>query len=184
MLVQGGTLYVGAGSVVDPQTTVVDAGATMTIDGTYSGTLGNDTFTVSGSVNGAGTIDLLAGDDVLTLNDGGDISGLTNPLDGGGHTPVGDSVMLNFASDATFSSGNVINFERLVKQNAAYRHVDRCERVQRRHGDRWRRADRHRGAGDANVRPGRRHDRQRRRHAAGRRRNRELASPAARASTP
>ncbi len=118
VLVQGGTLFVGAGAVVDPQTTVVDAGATMTVDGAYSGTLGNDTFTVSGGVNGTGTIDLLAGDDVLTINDGGDIGGLTNPIDGGSHTPAGDAVVLNFASDSTFSSGNVINFESLVKQNA------------------------------------------------------------------
>ena len=89
MLVQGGTLHVGAGAVVDPQTTVVDAGATMTVDGAYAGTTGDDTFTVSGTVDGAGTIDLLAGDDVLTINDGGDISGLANPLDGGAtHRPA------------------------------------------------------------------------------------------------
>ena len=118
VLVQGGTLYVGAGAVVDPETTVVDAGATMTVDGTYNGTLGDDTFTVSGMVNGTGAIDLLAGDDVLTINDGGDLGGLTTPLDGGSHTPAGDSVVLDFASNGTFSGGSVINFENLVKQNA------------------------------------------------------------------
>ena len=116
VLVQGGTLHVGAGAVVDPETTVVDAGATMTVDGTYSGTLGDDTFTVSGTVDGAGTIGLLAGDDVLTINDAGVIDGLANPLDGGAHTPVGDSVVLDFASDRTFAAGDIINFENLVKQ--------------------------------------------------------------------
>ncbi|WP_230979579.1 autotransporter outer membrane beta-barrel domain-containing protein [Steroidobacter gossypii] len=118
VLVQGGTLHVGAGAVVDPQTTVVDAGATMTVDGTYTGTIDDDTFTVSGTVNGIGTIDLLAGDDVLTINDGGDISGLTHPIDGGAHTPAGDSVVLNFTSGGTLAGGDVINFENLVKQGA------------------------------------------------------------------
>ncbi len=118
VLVQGGTLHIGAGAVVDPQTTVVDAGATMTVDGTYIGTIDDDTFTVSGTVNGTGTIGLLAGDDVLSINDGGNISGLTNPLDGGTHTPAGDSVVLNFASGGTFAGGDVINFENLVKQGA------------------------------------------------------------------
>ena len=118
VLVQGGTLHVGAGAVVDPQTTVVDAGATMTVDGTYTGTTGDDTFTVSGTVDGAGTIDLLAGDDVLTIDDTGVIDGLANPLDGGTHTPGGDSVVLNFASNRTFAAGNFINFENLVKQGA------------------------------------------------------------------
>jgi fibronectin-binding autotransporter adhesin len=117
VLVQGGTLYVGVGAVVDPQTTVVDAGATFTVDGVYTGTVDNDTFEVSGTVNGSGTIDLLDGDDVLTLNDGGDISGLVNPLDGGANTPLGDTVVLNFSSDGSFDGESVINFEHLVKQS-------------------------------------------------------------------
>ena len=117
--VNGGTLAIGAAGDIDGvAATTVANGATLQVDGSYAGSTGDDAFTLSGSLTGTGTIELLAGDDVLTLNDGGDISGLTNPLDGGGHTPVGDSVVLNFASDATFSSGNVINFERLVKQNA------------------------------------------------------------------
>ena len=88
----------------------------MTVDGTYNGTVGDDTFTVSGIVDGAGAIGLLAGDDVLTINDTGVIAGLANPLDGGAHTPAGDSVVLNFASNRAFGAGNIINFENLVKQ--------------------------------------------------------------------
>ena len=45
VLVREGELNVAAGAFVDPQTTAVDAGATMTIDGTYHGTADADTFT-------------------------------------------------------------------------------------------------------------------------------------------
>jgi fibronectin-binding autotransporter adhesin len=116
VLVQGGTLTVGAGAIVDPQSTVVSSGATLTVNGTYNGTLGADTFDVSGIVNGAGTIDLLDGDDVLTLNDGADLSGLANPLDGGAHG-AGDSVVLNNAAALTFGGGSIVNFESLQKTN-------------------------------------------------------------------
>ena len=118
MLVQGGTLYVGAGAVVDPQTTVVDAGATMTVDGTYSGTTGNDTFTVSGTVNGTRHDRSARGrrrahDQRRRRHQRTDQSARRRR-----HTPRGDRVVLNFASDGTFAGGNVINFESLVKQNA------------------------------------------------------------------
>jgi fibronectin-binding autotransporter adhesin len=116
VLVQGGTLHIAAGTIVDPQTTVVSSGATMTVDGTYQGTAGNDTFTVSGTVNGTGTINLLGGDDVLTLNDGADLSGLANPLDGGAHG-AGDTVILNNAGAFALNGGNIVNFEFLQKDN-------------------------------------------------------------------
>ncbi|WP_095152342.1 autotransporter-associated beta strand repeat-containing protein [Pseudomonas sp. Irchel s3b5] len=116
VLVQGGTLYIAAGTVVDPQTTVVSSGATMTVDGTYQGTTGNDTFTVSGTVNGTGTINLLDGDDILTLNDGADLSGLANPLDGDAHG-AGDTVVLNNAGAFALNGGNIVNFEFLQKDN-------------------------------------------------------------------
>ncbi|EPJ86104.1 autotransporter-associated beta strand repeat-containing protein [Pseudomonas sp. CFII68] len=116
VLVQGGTLNIAAGTIVDPQTTVVSSGATMTVDGTYQGTAGNDTFTVSGTVNGTGTINLLGGDDVLTLNDGADLSGLANPLDGGAHG-AGDTVVLNNAGALALDGDNIVNFEFLQKDN-------------------------------------------------------------------
>ncbi|VVO51812.1 autotransporter-associated beta strand repeat-containing protein [Pseudomonas fluorescens] len=116
VLVQGGTLYIAAGTIVDPETTVVSSGATMTVDGTYQGTAGDDTFTVSGTVNGTGTINLLDGDDVLTLNDGADLSGLANPLDGGAHG-AGDTVVLNNAGAFALDGGNIVNFEFLQKDN-------------------------------------------------------------------
>ncbi|WPN36583.1 autotransporter-associated beta strand repeat-containing protein [Pseudomonas sp. P8_139] len=116
VLVRGGTLHIAAGTIVDPQTTVVSSGATMTVDGTYQGTAGNDTFTVSGTVNGTGTINLLGGDDVLTLNDGADLSGLANPLDGGAHG-AGDTVILNNAGALALNGGNIVNFEFLQKDN-------------------------------------------------------------------
>ncbi|WP_082306272.1 autotransporter-associated beta strand repeat-containing protein [Pseudomonas kilonensis] len=116
VLVQGGALNIAAGTIVDPQTTVVSSGATMTVDGTYQGTAGNDTFTVSGTVNGTGTINLLDGDDVLTLNDGADLSGLANPLDGGAHG-AGDTVVLNNAGALALDGDNIVNFEFLQKDN-------------------------------------------------------------------
>ncbi|MGO4322607.1 autotransporter-associated beta strand repeat-containing protein [Pseudomonas sp. KB_12] len=116
VLVQGGTLNIAAGTIVDPQTTVVSSGATMTVDGTYQGTAGNDTFTVSGTVNGTGTINLLGDDDVLTLNDGADLSGLANPLDGGAHG-AGDTVVLNNAGALALNGGSIVNFEFLQKDN-------------------------------------------------------------------
>jgi fibronectin-binding autotransporter adhesin len=114
VLVQGGTLYIAAGAIVDPETTVVDPGTTMTVDGTYEGTAGNDTFTVSGTVNGSGTINLLAGDDLLTLNDGADINGLVNPLDGGDHGS-GDTVALNNDGALDLDITKTVNFEFLQK---------------------------------------------------------------------
>jgi fibronectin-binding autotransporter adhesin len=116
VLVQGGTLHVAVGTIVDPETTVVSSGATMTVDGTYQGTAGNDTFTVSGTVNGTGTINLLDGDDVLTLNDGADLSGLANPLDSGAHG-AGDTVVLNNAGALALNGNNIVNFEFLQKDN-------------------------------------------------------------------
>ena len=181
VLVQGGTLHVGAGAVVDPQTTVVDAGATLTVDGAYAGTTGDDTFTISGTVDGAGTIDLLDGDDVLTINDGADISALANPLDGGAHT-AGDRVVLNFASDGTFASGNVINFESLAKQNSGTVTLTRRRGIQRRHDAGRRRAERRGHTRHADGSDGRRHGAERRRHVAGRGRDGEPRSPAAPAS--
>jgi len=59
---------------------------------------------------------LLGGDDILTLKDGADISGLTNPIDGGTHN-AGDTVVLNNATALLLDAGNTVNFEFLQKDN-------------------------------------------------------------------
>ena len=55
VLVQRASLEVAAGALVDPQTTAVEAGATIAVNGAYSGTAGADTFTLSGTLAGTGT---------------------------------------------------------------------------------------------------------------------------------
>lgn len=112
--VEGGVLNVAAaGSVVGVQTTTVSSGATLNVDGAYEGRTGDDTFTVAGTVSGAGSIDLGDGDDVLTLQDGAVLSAAID----GGNGAVGDRVVLDNASDFTFDGANVAGFEDLVKQN-------------------------------------------------------------------
>ncbi len=97
--VEGGTLNIGsAASVLAVNATSVLSGATLQVDGLYTGTTGDDTFTVGGIVTGIGSIALDAGDDTLVLNDGADLSGLANSLDGGSHVD-GDTVVLNFSGD-------------------------------------------------------------------------------------
>ena len=112
--VEGGTLNIAStASVTGVQTTTVDAGATMNVDGTYAGSAGDDTFTIAGTVSGAGSIDLGAGDDVLTLQDGAVLNVAVN-----GGTAVGaDRVVLDNASAFTFDGTNIAGFEQLVKQN-------------------------------------------------------------------
>lgn len=112
--VESGTLDIAAaGGVTDVQTTTVDAGATLNVDGAYSGSAGNDTFTVAGTVSGAGNINLGDGDDVLTLQDGAVLSAAID----GGNAAAGDSLVLDNAADLTFEGTNVVGFEQLVKQN-------------------------------------------------------------------
>ena len=112
--VLGGTLNVAAGgAIANVQSTTVGSGATLNVEGTYAGSTGNDTFTVAGTVGGAGSIDLGTGDDVLTLQDG---AALNIAIDAGGET-AGDRVMLDNASALTFDGTNVAGFEELVKQN-------------------------------------------------------------------
>lgn len=116
VILRAGTVHVATGATVDPQTTVVDSATTLTVDGSYQGTSGADTFTVAGTVNGSGAIELLDGDDVLTLNDGGDLAGLTTLLDGGAHG-VGDTVVLNNTATFAFDADAIVNFESLQKVN-------------------------------------------------------------------
>ncbi|XHS77015.1 autotransporter-associated beta strand repeat-containing protein [Burkholderiaceae bacterium UC74_6] len=116
VLLQGGTLQIAAGTTVDPQTTVVGSGTNFVVNGTYNGTAGNDTMDVSGTVSGTGTINLLAGDDVLTLHDGAVLNN-SNPIDGGAHS-AGDTVVLDNAQAFTLDAAKLVNWEFLRKQNA------------------------------------------------------------------
>ena len=84
--VVGGTLDIGVNGAINGVVTgTVASGATLNVDGRYTGSAGNDTLTVAGAVSGSGDIALDDGDDVLTLNDGADLSGLAGALDGGAH---------------------------------------------------------------------------------------------------
>ena len=114
VLINAGVLHVGASATVDPVTTVVAAGATLQVDGSYLGTAGNDTMSVSGTISGGGTIDLAQGDDELTLNDGAVLSAVVN----GGAQAAGDVVVLNNASAFAFDGTHTSGFELLRKQNS------------------------------------------------------------------
>ncbi|WP_206858418.1 autotransporter-associated beta strand repeat-containing protein [Lysobacter changpingensis] len=110
--VLGGTLHVAAGGdVAGVRNAVVGSGATLDIDGNFDFTNDADTFTVAGAVTGT-TLDLLGGDDTLTLQDGADLSGLANPIDGGAGT---DTLVADLAGTATL--GGATGFETLTKTN-------------------------------------------------------------------
>ncbi|NII73992.1 fibronectin-binding autotransporter adhesin [Dyella sp. SG562] len=118
--VLGGTLNVAAGASIEaaagsPLTTTVAGGATLNVDGSYGCGAGNDTMNVSGTVSGSGTINLCGGDDTLVLNDGANLAGLAQPIDGDAGT--GDKVVLNNAGAMTLDAGRVANFEILQKDN-------------------------------------------------------------------
>ncbi|UJB19606.1 MULTISPECIES: autotransporter-associated beta strand repeat-containing protein [Lysobacter] len=117
--VLGGTLNIGpVGSVVatagSSLTTVVAAGATLNVDGSFGCGAANDSMSVSGTVSGSGTIDLCGGEDVLTLSDGAVLNAV---ISGGGHG-TGDTVVLDTTNAFSFDAGNTINFEFLRKESA------------------------------------------------------------------
>jgi fibronectin-binding autotransporter adhesin len=113
VLVNGGTLEVGAGgSVTGVVTTTVAGGATLDVDGSYAGTAGGDSMDVSGTIAGTGSIDLGDGDDTLTLDDG---AVLDNAISGG--TGTNDTLVLNNALSLAFDGGNTDGFETLQKDN-------------------------------------------------------------------
>ncbi len=70
--------------------TSVAGGATLDVAGSYLFTGGADTFTIVGTVSGPGVVDMLDGDDALTLFDGADLDGLTSSLSGGRRQRYGD----------------------------------------------------------------------------------------------
>ena len=117
--VQAGLLDVSAGGSIQAQTATVSAGATLNVDGTLQFTSGADTFTVGGNITGAGTINLLDGDDQLTLLDAADLSGLATSLEGGAGN---DTLTANIATTATL--GGATGFETLVKEGAGSLHID------------------------------------------------------------
>ncbi|WP_244755950.1 autotransporter-associated beta strand repeat-containing protein [Pseudoxanthomonas helianthi] len=113
-----GMLNIGAGASVvaiagSPLDTLVAAGATLNVDGSYGCGDNADSMTVAGRVSGSGTIDLCGGDDTLTLQDG---AVLAATISGGGHG-AGDTVVLDNAGALSFDASNTINFEYLRKDN-------------------------------------------------------------------
>lgn len=111
--VDGGTLDVGAaGSLNDVHAATVAQGARLNVDGSVLFTPGADTFVVAGDVGGAGTIDMLDGDDELVLQDGADLSGLSAAIDGGAGN---DTLTADIAGTAVL--GGATNFETLTKAN-------------------------------------------------------------------
>ncbi|HWU69993.1 MAG TPA: autotransporter outer membrane beta-barrel domain-containing protein, partial [Pseudoxanthomonas sp.] len=117
--VQAGVLDVTAGGSIAAQNTTLASGATLQVDGAYTGTGGNDTLTVAGTVTGSGTVGLGDGNDTFTIQDGADLSGLLTPVDGGAGT---DTFVADLAGEATL--GGAINFETLAKTNTGTLHVD------------------------------------------------------------
>lgn len=117
VLVHGGRLEVSSGAVVDPHTTAVDAGATLLVDGAYQGTAGDDTFTLSGTLAGAGSIDLLDGDDTFTLDTGATLE-LTGVVDAAAAS--NDSLVLSGAGSDTFDLAQIgtrfMNFDNFRKE--------------------------------------------------------------------
>src|SRR5690606_25873805 len=112
--VEGGTLEIaGPSSVVGVNTVTVAADTTLVVDGSLSFTMGADAFTVGGEVSGLGTIDLLDGDDHLTLLDGADLSGFAAVLDGGAGN---DRLTVNVAS--TVALGGANGLATVVKQGS------------------------------------------------------------------
>ena len=114
--VEGGTLNIGAaGNVTGVEQASVDSGATLNIDGALGFTTGADTFTVAGTVTGGGLIDMLDGDDQLTLLDGADLSGLSTAIDGGAGA---DTLIIDVGTSATL--GGATGFETLIKQGVGH----------------------------------------------------------------
>src|SRR5690606_17973463 len=119
VLVRAGELAVSAGALVDPQTTEIEAGATLSVDGLYNGTAGADTFLLQGTLAGTGTIDLLDGDDALTIVNGATVT-LSGLFDAGAGT---DSLVLaGDAGEDTFDQSQVgalyLGFETFRKEGA------------------------------------------------------------------
>ena len=117
--VMAGLLEISAGGSVSAQNTTVSAGSTLRVDGNYTGTAGNDTMLVAGTITGAGTVALGDGTDSFTIQDGANLAGLATPVDGGAGI---DAFIADLAGSATL--GGAVNFETLSKTNTGTLHVD------------------------------------------------------------
>lgn len=122
VVVEAGTLDLQAGANVVAQAgsalnAAINIGATLNVDGSWTGSVQSDHMDVSGILRGSGVIDLADGNDTLTLHDGVDLTGLVNPLDGGAHTQAGDTVVLDVATGVTLDASKIVNFEKLKKLN-------------------------------------------------------------------
>lgn len=121
-VVENGMLDIQAGSSVVAQAgsslnADVWNGATLNVDGSWTGSALTDRLDIAGRLSGSGQVQLADGDDVLVLHDGTDLSGLLNAVDGGAHTPAGDAVVLDVAASFTLDGAKIVNFEHLEKQN-------------------------------------------------------------------
>ena len=109
--VNAGTLAIdAASSITNVSTASVLGGAILNVDGAFSFTGGDDTLTVLGTVTGATTIDLGAGNDTFTFQEGAATSA---PVDGGAGTD-----MLHANILTTGSLAQATNFETLTKTGA------------------------------------------------------------------
>ena len=117
--VREGMLDIAASGSVQATTTVIDAGATLQIDGAFTGTTGDDSLVIGGTVVGNGTLSLGDGADHLTVLDGANLAGLLTAIDGGAGT---DLLETDIATTA--SLGGVQGFESLLKSGVGTLHVD------------------------------------------------------------
>src|SRR5690606_7295671 len=124
-LADGTTLTVAAGGLVEAaggtQAAITGSSGTNTllIDGTLrvAGDLGDgsDIVTLAGTLDtGAGILDLGAGNDVLTFNDGAAITGAGVDAGAG----AADELVLNIAGALAFAGESTAGFEQLTKLNA------------------------------------------------------------------
>jgi autotransporter-associated beta strand protein len=106
--IQAGSLEVASGASLAANTTTVAAGATLRSLGTFTGTPGDDTFTLAGTF--VGTDNLLGGNDLVRILDGADISQAS--FDGGAGT---DTMDITTNSALTLSPTLATGFENLIK---------------------------------------------------------------------
>ena len=82
--VNQGTLEIAAGGAIsDVNAATVASGATMTVTGPIAFTAADNTLSIAGALNSATNMELLAGNDLLTLQATADLTGFTGVFDGG-----------------------------------------------------------------------------------------------------
>src|SRR5690606_10195680 len=92
----------------------VNSGGTLRAIGDLGG--GSDSFNLAGTLDtGGDVLNLGAGDDSFTLNDGAVIAGAG--IDAGS-AASSDVLILDNAAALSFDGGRTANFESLVKQNS------------------------------------------------------------------